>query len=147
MKLFYIFALTLLFFSCNKREENAMKIAGVWDLTETVVTNYENNKETGDSIVEQSGQLVFEVTGGLDNPCSHDINYAPCIDNCFWDFPRKKEDQLFFYYYDEDVFSIYSSSCMVQRLTKNRLELLVVNYDNDLNIHKKTVWKFKRNKL
>ncbi len=124
-----------------------MKISGSWDLEETVVTNYENNASVGDSIVEQEGKMIFEVTDGLDNPVRHNIDYAPCIELCNWDFPRKKQDQLFFYYYDENTLSIYSSSCAVQRLSKNHLELLVVNYDNDLNIYQKTVWKFKRSKL
>lgn len=124
-----------------------MKLGGVWDLQETVVTNYSNNEAVNDSVVDQQGQMRFEVTGGLDNPVRHNIDYAPCLQLCFWDFPKKNEDQLFFYYHDEDTFTIYSSSCGVQRLTKNHLEIISVNYDNDLNIHQKTVWKFKRAKL
>lgn len=147
MKYFFLICITALLFSCDKREEKAMKIAGLWELEETVVTNYSNNEPIGDSIVEQEGSMVFEVTGGLDNPCRNDINYAPCIDMCYWDFPKKSQDQLFFYYHDENTFSIYSSSCMVSKLSKNKLELTKVNYDDELNIQQKSVWKFKRSKL
>lgn len=143
-----VLSLFLLFIvSCDKRDEKAMKISGIWDLEETTVTIYSNNEPISDSIVEQTGQIQFTVTGGLDNPCEHNINYAPCIDYCHWDFPKKKEDQLFFYYHDGNTSSIYSGSCMVRSLSKKKLELMVVSYDNELNIQQKTIWKFKRAKL
>ena len=130
--------------SCSKREEKAMDISGIWDLEQTTITDYINNEPQADSAVSQSGRMIFTVTGKLDNPCSNNLAYAPCIDFCYWDIPRKKLDQLFFYSYDEYAFSIYTESCMVQKLTRKKLEIVKILYDSDLNILRKSVWKFQR---
>jgi hypothetical protein len=147
MKLLSILSFLFIILSCNKREENAMKLGGTWELQETVVTNYNNNEAQADSLVDQQGEIIFEVTGDLDNPVRHNLDYGPCLQMCYWDFPKKSTDQLFFYYHDGNTSTIYSSSCGVQRLSKNHLEIISVNYDNDLNIHQKTIWKFRRSKL
>jgi hypothetical protein len=132
---------------CSKQKEKALKIGGVWEETETIVTTYADNEPAGDSLVEQSGLLLFSVSDGLDNSCSHTLDFAPMIDVCNWDIPRKQMNQLFFYYHDENSLSIYSSSCMIGKLTNKKLELVQIGYDNDLNIQQKIVWKFRRKEL
>jgi|GEM_PF-2183412 len=146
-QLFILVILALTVASCSKKEEKAMKINGMWDIEETIITNYINNEPQQDSIVDQQGRIIFTVTGGLDNDCVHNLSYGPCIQVCSWDLPRKKLDQLFFYSYDEYAFEIYASSCMVEKLTRKKLELVKISYDNDLNILQKSVWKFRRAEL
>lgn len=140
-------ALLVLAASCKKIKEKELKISGAWDITETVITKYANNEPVGDSTVAQTGVLLFEERDAADNICSHTLSYAPVISSCYWEVPRKKFDQLFFYAYDENSLSIYSASCMVEKLTRKKLELVLVSYDSDLNILEKSVWRFTRREL
>lgn len=148
MRTITLLAVTLLLAaSCKKIKEKELKISGVWDLSETVVTKYANNEPVGDSAVAQTGVVVFEERDAADNYCSHTLDYAPMISSCHWEVPRKEFDQLFFYAYDEGSLSIYSASCMVEKLTRKKLELVLVSYDDDLNILQKNTWKFTRREL
>lgn len=140
-------ALLLVTASCKKIKEKEWKLSGVWDITETIVTNYSDNEPAGDSIVAQTGVLVFEERDAADNYCSHTLDYAPMISSCNWEVPRKQLDQVFFYAHDESTLSIYSASCRIEKLTNKKLELVVVNYDGDLNILQKSTWKFTRREL
>jgi hypothetical protein len=139
-----ILLLAVLASACGKYEK-AARISGVWELEETVITNYVDNEPQGDSLVDQSGLMYLEPTDGYENVARTNFPNSPCLSFCYWELPKKKADQIFFSYQDELL--IYTSTCTIEKSTKNRLVLMQANYDADLNVHSITRWKFRKGKL
>lgn len=143
-KLIYIFV-AIACFSCNKRTETAVRLSGLWEIESTNIQLYENNQVAKDSTVSQQGRLALITTDGLQNDATTNLPYAPCWNSCSWEIPKKKKNQLFFSYYTE--YTIESTSVMLDSYSNKKLVLVKVDYDTDLNILRKSTWKFKKVKL